>query len=54
MFEPKEIKLAMGFPEDYIVLGSRDDQVGQLGNAVTPDVPKWILGRVIKSLEGSR
>lgn len=54
MFEPHEIKRAMGFPDDYIVLGSKDRQVEQLGNAVTPDVPRWILDRVVQSLSGSR
>lgn len=54
MFEPHEIQRAMAFPDDYVILGSKDDKVCQLGNAVTPPVMEWIVGRVVESLSGSR
>jgi DNA (cytosine-5)-methyltransferase 1 len=50
MLKPHEIKLAMAFGSDYIVLGSGKDQVKQLGNAVTPPVMEWLLERAIQSL----
>jgi DNA (cytosine-5)-methyltransferase 1 len=54
MFEPSEIKRAMAFPDEYVILGSKDDQVAQAGNAVTAPVMKWLVERVVASLEGSR
>lgn len=49
MLRPHEIKAAMAFPSDYIVLGSGRDQVKQLGNAVTPPAMKWLVERVVES-----
>lgn len=50
MLKPSEIKLAMAFERDYIVLGNQKNQVKQLGNAVTPPVMEWLVERGIKSL----
>jgi len=50
MLKPPEIKLAMAFEKDYIVLGNGRDQVKQLGNAVTPPVMEWLVRQVIQSL----
>jgi len=50
MLRPHEIKLAMAFDRDYIVLGSQKDQVKQLGNAVTPPAMEWLVERGIESL----
>ncbi|WP_434315864.1 DNA cytosine methyltransferase [Leifsonia sp. P73] len=36
MLEPDEIKRGMAFPTDYVLLGSKREQVKQSGNAVTP------------------
>lgn len=50
MLRPSEIKLAMAFDEEYIVLGNQKNQVKQLGNAVTPPVMEWLVNRCIESL----
>lgn len=50
MLKPTEIKLAMAFNHDYIILGSGKDQVKQLGNAVTPPVMEWLVQQCIESL----
>lgn len=50
MLKPPEIKLAMAFESDYVVLGNGRDQVKQLGNAVTPPVMEWLVRQVIQSL----
>jgi len=50
MLKPPEIKLAMAFEKDYVVLGNGRDQVKQLGNAVTPPVMEWLVRQVIQSL----
>ena len=50
MLKPNEIKLAMAFGQDYIVLGSGKDQVKQLGNAVTPPAMEFLVSRVKESL----
>lgn len=51
MIKPHEVKLAMAFDQDYIILGSGKDQVKQCGNAVTPPVMEWLIGRAIESLK---
>lgn len=51
MLKPQEIKLAMAFESDYIVLGSGKDQVKQLGNAVTPPAMEFLIERCIESLK---
>lgn len=50
MLKPHEIKAAMAFESDYIILGSGKDQVKQCGNAVTPPVMEWIVERCVQSL----
>ncbi len=51
MLKPHEIKLAMAFNQEYVVLGSQKDQVKQLGNAVTPPAMQWLVERGIESLQ---
>lgn len=50
MLKPPEVKLAMAFDKDYIVLGSGRWQVKQLGNAVTPPAMEWLVSQCIESL----
>lgn len=52
MLVPKEIQAAMAFPRNYVLTGTRREQVKQLGNAVTPPVMKMLMERVIASLAG--
>ncbi len=53
MLVPKEIQAAMAFPQDYILTGTRREQVKQLGNAVTPPVMKLLMQRVLASLDNT-
>jgi DNA (cytosine-5)-methyltransferase 1 len=50
MFKPREIGLGMAFPPSYVVLGNDREQVRQYGNAVTPPVMRWLMHRIIESL----
>jgi DNA (cytosine-5)-methyltransferase 1 len=52
MLEPGEIAAAMAFVPGYRVLGSKRDQVRQLGNAVTPPAAEFLLRAVVASLAG--
>lgn len=52
MLEPAEIAAAMAFTPGYRVLGSKRDQVRQLGNAVTPPAAEFLLRAVVASLNG--
>jgi DNA (cytosine-5)-methyltransferase 1 len=52
MLEPSEIAAAMAFHAGYRVLGSKRDQVRQLGNAVTPPAAEFLLRAVVASLAG--
>lgn len=50
MLEPHEIKAAMAFPPDYVILGNKRQQTRQCGNALTPPVADIITGRAMASL----
>lgn len=50
MLEPYELKRGMSFPETYIVLGSKRDQVRQIGNAVCCNVAQAIAERCVEAL----
>lgn len=50
MLEPRELKLAMSFPDSYIILGNKREQVRQTGNAVAVKVARAIAERCIASL----
>ena len=41
---------AMDFPESYVVLGNRREQVRMAGNAVTPPAARDLVGVVAESL----
>ena len=49
-FSLTELKRIMGFPDDYIITGSRNSQGRQLGNAVCPPVAKAIAEALKPSL----
>lgn len=51
MLEPREIQAAMAFQPDYVVTGTRREQVRQLGNGVTPPAAEWLIRAVVDSLE---
>jgi DNA (cytosine-5)-methyltransferase 1 len=50
MLQPPEIGAGMAFPSTYIVTGNKREQVKQYGNAVTPPVMSWLVGRVAEAL----
>jgi len=50
MLEPQEIQAAMAFPPEYVITGTRKEQVRQLGNAVTAPVMKLLMERCLASL----
>ncbi len=50
MLEPGELKLAMSFPQEYIILGNKRDQTRQVGNAVACKVAEWIVKQCVESL----
>jgi DNA (cytosine-5)-methyltransferase 1 len=52
MLEPYEVAAAMAFPDGYIPRTlPKKDQIKLAGNAVTPPVMTWIVGRIIRALE---
>lgn len=50
MLEPGELKLAMSFPDSYVILGNKRDQTRQVGNAVACKVAEWIVRQCVESL----
>lgn len=52
MLSPHEIKLGMAFPVEYVLLGTKRQQVRMAGNAVTPPVSRDLLSICVESLYG--
>jgi len=52
MLEPAEIKQAMAFPADYLMLGNRREQVKLSGNAVTPPAARDLIAAVSAAITG--
>ncbi len=50
MLTATEIKMAMGFDQQYVISGNKRDQVKQAGNAITPGAEEWQIRRCIESL----
>jgi DNA (cytosine-5)-methyltransferase 1 len=48
MLSVPEIRRAMGFPDSYVLHGSRTEQVKQLGNAWCPPVARAIAERIME------
>jgi DNA (cytosine-5)-methyltransferase 1 len=50
MLFPAEIQAGMAFPDTYVVLGNKREQVRLLGNAVTPPTMRDLIAAVAESL----
>lgn len=51
MLTVPEIQAAMAFRSDYVVTGTKREQVRQLGNGVTPPAAEWLVRSVVVSLD---
>jgi DNA (cytosine-5)-methyltransferase 1 len=51
MLQPSETARAQGFPEGYVILGSKDKQQKQIGNANPPPTMELLVARCVASLE---
>jgi len=47
-----ELRRAMAFADDYILLGNKTQVTSGLGNAVTPPVATWITRQCLATLGG--
>lgn len=47
MLKPKELAAAMGFPKEYRFIGSQQDQVKQIGNAVAVNMARSLITSLI-------
>lgn len=52
MLEPGEIQQAMGFGAEYLMTGTRREQVKQSGNAVTPPAARDLIATVTTAITG--
>lgn len=51
MLDPDpELRRAMAFEEDYMLIGNKTEMTAGLGNAVTPVVATWITGQALATL----
>lgn len=53
MLEPSEVKRGMAFPHEYVILGTRREQVRMAGNAVTPPAARDLVTTVAATLNGA-
>lgn len=53
MLEPSEAKRGMAFPHEYVILGTRREQVLMAGNAVTPPAARDLVTTVAATLNGA-
>ena len=55
MLEPDpELRRAMAFGEDFVLLGNKSQVTAGLGNAVTPPVAEWLIERCLRTLRGAQ
>jgi DNA (cytosine-5)-methyltransferase 1 len=52
MLMPDEIKLGMAFAPDFVLLGSKREQVKLAGNAVTPPAARDLIAAVVEVITG--
>ncbi|MEU9551972.1 DNA cytosine methyltransferase [Streptomyces werraensis] len=52
MLIPREAARAMEFPEDFVFLGDRDQTIEMIGNAVTTNAARDLVGMVVEALTG--
>lgn len=50
MLQPSETARAQGFPEGYVILGSKEKQQKQIGNANPPPTMELLVARCVASL----
>ncbi len=50
MLSPNELKLAMSFPDSYVITGTKREQTKQIGDAVCANVAQAIIERCVASL----
>jgi DNA (cytosine-5)-methyltransferase 1 len=50
MFQPRELATAMGFDQDYILVGTKEQQIARIGNAVCPQVVEAILNANLSAM----
>lgn len=43
MLQPRELARAQGFPDDYVLTGSKTDQVCRIGNSVSPPMARAVV-----------
>ena len=52
MLKPRELASAMGFPSQYQFIGTQQDQVKQIGNAVAVNMAKSLISSLIRPGKG--
>lgn len=51
MLQPRELARAQGFPDSYILTGTKTQQVARIGNSVCPHVAKAIVEANLQNVE---
>ena len=48
MLTPRELARCQGFPDDYVLTGSKSNQVAKIGNSVPPQVVRALVSANLK------
>lgn len=51
MLTPRELARAQGFPEDYLLTGTKAQQIAGIGNSVCPPVAEAIVRSLFRDVE---
>ena len=43
MLQPRELARAQGFPDDYVLMGTKTQQIAKIGNSVPPPVVRALV-----------
>lgn len=51
MLQPRELARAQGFPDSYVLTGTKTAQVARIGNSVVPHVARAIVSANLAGVE---
>lgn len=54
MLQPRELARAQGFPDDYVLTGSKTDQVCRIGNSVSPPMARAVVAANVGQAKSAR
>jgi len=54
MLQPRELARAQGFPDSYVLTGTKSNKVAKIGNSVCPPIAKALVGANVELIESKK